>query len=705
MAADLAQVLTDIRARNRMSQQRLAAVLGASLASVARWEAGTAEPSPEQRASILRLLESGGSQATANPFASRGVRRSSREPTLFDDSSTLEVALAPMPLKPILERITDGHYFDTGEGVTIDSLLAAHPAAAPTVTTPPDGGMSAGKNTYTYDAHTYHTKVPPQGIAELVKHYLPSGGLVLDAFAGSGMTGVATSALGHDCVLNELSPAACFIASRFVSRVPAQSLLAAVATTLDELADLRRRLYSTTCRECSRTTELRYVVWSYRVLCPECDHEFNLWDVCRSYGRTVREHKILTEFGCPNCQTVLKKAKLSRTTAEPVQVGYMCCGSRQQEQVHPPSDDDLALIGTIEASPPLAEGFYPADPVPDGVNLGQPRRHALVSVDKFYTARNLAALSHIWRTIHRFEDAQLAGQLAFAFTSLYRRVTRFSEFRFWGGSGNTARLNVPFIFDEPNVFIAFERKARTIADHLASTATHYSGRTVIAQGSATDMRYLPDESIDLVFTDPPFGANINYSEMNLLWESWLGRRTDPTDEAIVNRFQGKDLAAYGKLMSSSLAECYRVLRPGHWMLLVFMNSSAKVWECLREAISEAGFVLVKADVFDKQHGTFKHFVSENTAGADLVLHCLKPKRHARRLTGNGNGVTLDEFLRVVDADRYLQPYLHVARPTELDLRRLYSEWVARAIVDDVDLLDFPTFREKAMEWLQCDDQT
>jgi hypothetical protein len=314
--------------------------------------------------------------------------------------------------------------------------------------------------------------------------------------------------------------------------------------------------------------------------------------------------------------------------------------------------------------------------VPDGVNLGQPRRHGLDSVAKFYTVRNLAALSHIWRTIHRLDDPQLAAQVAFVFTSLYRRVTRFSEFRFWGGSGNTARLNVPFIFDEPNVFIAFNRKARTIADHLASTATHYSGRTIITQGSATDVPYLPDESVDCVFTDPPFGANINYSEMNLLWESWLGRRTDTTEEAIVNRLQGKDLAAYGKLMTESLAECYRVLRPGHWMLLVFMNSSAKVWKALRGAITDAGFVLVKADVFDKQHGTFKHFVSENTAGADLVLHCLKPKEQTRRVDGSDRSMPLEDFLSLVDAERYLQPYLHVSRPTEIDLRRLYSEWVA-----------------------------
>jgi len=113
-------------------------------------------------------------------------------------------------------------------------------------------------------------------------------------------------------------------------------------------------------------------------------------------------------------------------------------------------------------------------------------------------------------------------------------VTKLSEFRFWGGSGNTAHFNVPFIFNEANVFATFERKAASILDHLETTAVNYEGDRAVIAGSATDLNYLPDESIDFIFTDPPFGANINYSEMNILWESWLGEFTDATNEAIVN---------------------------------------------------------------------------------------------------------------------------------------------------------------------------
>ena len=174
--------------------------------------------------------------------------------------------------------------------------------------------MSAGKNTYTYDAHTYHTKVPPQGIVEFINHYLPEGGVVFDPFSGSGMTGVAARIAGTDVILNELSPAACFISHNFTEAVPSSEFCAAIKVISDAVEEVRRQLYTTGCRECGKDTEILYTVWSYRVLCPDCKAEFLLWDHCRKYGRTVREHKILKEFPCPSCGQTVKKRSLGRTT-------------------------------------------------------------------------------------------------------------------------------------------------------------------------------------------------------------------------------------------------------------------------------------------------------------------------------------------------------------------------------------------------------
>ena len=134
--------------------------------------------------------------------------------------------------------------------------------------------------------------------------------------------------------------------------------------------------------------------------------------------------------------------------------------------------------------------------------------------------------------------------------------------------------------------------------------------------------------MDFIFTDPPFGSNINYSEMNILWEAWLGEFTDNTREAIVNSVQGKSISDYENLMRQSLSECYRVLRTGHWMLLVFMNSSKDVWEALINAVHNAGFIIERLDIFDKQHGTFKQFVSNNT-GVVIWLSLRKQRQPIR----------------------------------------------------------------------------
>ena len=712
---ETAQALRDIRSHTSMSQERLARLLGVSYVSINKWERGSSAPSPAQTQQILRLHKSINSvafegedtvyNATDATFASHGARRRARQPMPLFDSLLPRVDLAASPFLPIIERVMRGRFFSPQGEHVLSDILCRHDAAAPTADTPPLAGMSAGKNTYTYDAHTYHTKVPPQGIAELVRHYLPRGGLVIDPFAGSGMTGVACRANGYDCILSDLSPAACFIAGRFVSSIDPSLLDAGVTAVLNALQPLRESLYTTTCRECGKATEILYTVWSYNVLCLHCDHEFLLWDHCRSYGKRVRDHKILTDIPCPRCGQILKKSTLKRTIAEPVELGYMCCGSRQQEVTHPLDSADLALVYRLEITAPLADGFYPQRELPVGVNLQQPARHGLDRVDRFYTPRNLSAMSHLWRAVHRVEDVELAAYLAFVCTSLYQRVTRLSEFRFWGGSGNTARYNVPFIFNETNVFLTFARKARSIQDHLETTAAHYSGASLVVKNSATALDYLPAESVDLVFTDPPFGGNINYSDMNFLWEAWLGQFTDIAPEAIMNKVQGKGVDEYQQLMTQSLKECYRVLRKGHWMLLVFMNSSGQVWDALRAAILDAGFEIVKADVFDKQHGTFKQFVSDNTAGSDLVLHCLKPL-HTQQTTETvtepvfkESKASIRSFLDdTLDLAKHTSVYLHVEREAELDVRNLYSTWMPTSIVSGIQLLNFATFRAVVQEW-------
>lgn len=691
------------RARLGLSQQELARELNTSLYALVRWEQGDLAPSDDVMHRLIKLLSAPyrlsrdpyRSDAAAIAFASNGVKSASDNPTLLSGPDPIHIL--DQPRASVLDAIlTDGSFWSDGH-LRLGEILERHAVAAETRDKPLDEEISAGKNTYTYDAHTYHTKVPPQGIATIIAKYLPCGGLVFDPFAGSGMTGVATRYLGCDVILNELSPAASFISHNFLAAIDAERFHRAVLEILTHLDSLERDLYSTPCRECGSEARQSYTVWSYVLECNHCCHDFVLWDHCRKYGKSVREHRILRRFPCPTCGKEVNKSHLKRKQPVPAFVGYRCCSKRIVE--HPPTDEDYRRI---DAAQQILENYsseIPRHELPDGVNLNQPKRHGHDTVDKLYTPRNLAACAALWREIRRLGDPDLASAVAFVFTSMYQRVTRLSEYRFWGGSGNMPNFNVPQIFNEANVFATFKRKAETIRKHLVTTAQTYHGESVIRTGSATHLDFLPDESIDFIFTDPPFGANINYSEMNLLWESWLGQFTDSTSEAIVNRYQGKDLAVYRSLMTESLKEAYRVLRTDHWMVLVFMNSSSEVWNALREAIQDAGFSIEKANIFDKQHGTFKQFVSDNTTGADLMIHCRK-LRSQRHLQDWKQSASVSAFVSL-QLDRLpMLPFIHVRREPEVDYRTLYSRYIAAAIHDGLTIVNFADFRDQARATLE-----
>ncbi len=146
----------------------------------------------------------------------------------------------------------------------------------------------------------------------------------------------------------------------------------------------------------------------------------------------------------------------------------------------------------------------------------------------------------------------------------------------------------------------------------------------ITTQSATDLSTIPDDSIDYVFTDPPFGGNLNYSELNVLVEAWLGVRTDAGAEAVVNDTQGKDLLDYKHLMEAAFREYYRVLKPGRWMTVEFNNSANAVWNAIQQALLDAGFGEVDVRVLDKKKGTTKQLSYTRPMKQDLVISAYKP---------------------------------------------------------------------------------
>ena len=165
----------------------------------------------------------------------------------------------------------------------------------------------------------------------------------------------------------------------------------------------------------------------------------------------------------------------------------------------------------------------------------------------------------------------------------------------------------------------------------------------IQTASTTNLRNIKDNSIDYIFTDPPFGDNLMYSELNFIWESWLKVFTNNKSEAIINKSQNKNLNDYTKLMSKSFLEMFRILKPKRWITIVFHNSKASVWNAIQESITRAGFIVAQVSTLDKKQGSFKQVTTSGSVKNDLIINAYKPEEEFSNkfISNGGEGMEID----------------------------------------------------------------
>lgn len=487
-------------------------------------------------------------------------------------------------------------------------------------------GVPGGRNSAFYLAHSYHTKVPPESIIPFIEHYTAPGDVVLDPFCGSGMTGVAAAVTGRRAVLNDLSTAAVHLAWNHTRPCDPEALAAAFARLEERVAKPFSSLYGTRHVN-GATARIHWMLWSTRHSCPLCAESFLLWEaIDRGSGR------LGPMISCPRCHKRVRRTDLQTMGSEPAWIAYETDDGRRYEKEPDPDDVARALSFSRES---ISE-WFPTTPVgPDREMYIRCALHLqrISSVADFYTPRNLKALALLWREILAIEDDRIRRALAFAFTNTAWHGTRMRRFNARGGQRPlTGTLYVPQLSSECNVLEVMRNKIAQLRRYYAGYDAGSADMPAILLGSATDLSVIADGSIDYIFTDPPFGSNIFYSDCNLIWESWLGRLTDSTKEAVVNRSLsvdkgGKPLAAYAQLMSAAMREMARVLKPGGWATVVFQNTDAKVWHAIRDAADEAGFTFHEAASLDRQQHSHKGYKgrsgAEDVAHFDVVLNLRK----------------------------------------------------------------------------------
>jgi DNA modification methylase len=518
--------------------------------------------------------------------------------------------------------------------------------------------VSEGKNNPIYNAHSYHTKVPHPAIMRYILHYTQPGDIVFDGFAGTGMTGVAAQSCeqpeqeikytiendfkvvgnklswgGRPVITNDLSTIASFIDYNLNNEFDYFVFEEAASKILDETKKQYGWIYETS-HEGKLKGEIIFNVASDIISCIHCGKDFSYWDSAVD----LKNNEVKKDYKCPHCNVVQNnnnsvpslKTIFDRTNnetrqipkSEIVLVNYKVGKKRYQR---PPNEYDLKRIVRIEKLEiefdiPKNLMFFKGESWGDTYRAGY---HIGIKYwSDFFFKSNLIILSSIYNLIQKSNyDERTKKVLNFWFTASQSRLHKMNRYspqhsRHVGPMANTYYISPTPAEISPFYFMA---------DKVKALKYLFKGtrKAVNMVGSANRLS-LNDNSVDYIFTDPPFGANIMYSELNFLWESWLRVHTNNKEEAIESKSQGKSTLDYQNLMTECFTEFYRILKPGKWMTVEFSNTSAAIWNGIQTALQRAGFIISSVAALNKGRGGMQAIIGVVAVNQDLVISCYKP---------------------------------------------------------------------------------
>ena len=543
-----------------------------------------------------------------------------------------------------------------------------------------------------YNTFPYPTKISPEAIAVYIACATRPGATVLDAFAGSDSTGIAALLCEHptermktiakelgvtptwgkrNAVLYDIGTYAAFASKTMLNGLKSKEFDAAIADFAVRAAAVTGDMYAARDPK-GETGSIRYALWSEVLVCPECGKEITYFEQGISRNPVEFKERIV----CPHCKKehsvdelpfareqvydrILQKYMVQKKRI-PVWI-YGTTNGKNWDR--PAKKEDSEKVNRIYEQ-------CDADMVPQEIQWGELHRtgyhFGITHLHHFYTVRNYTVMKKLWELAGTYPEKEkdslrllLLSYNAAHATMMTRVVAKRKAKDFILTGAQSGVLYISKLPVEKNILLGLERKAKYFSQAYA-LLEKCTGNVSVNNASSSRMCEA-DNSIDFIFTDPPFGDFIPYAEVNQINELWLQNVTNRQEEIIISSSQNKDITAYKDMLTQVFREMCRVLKPGGHVSLVFHAAKAKVWEAFREAVREADLQIEYTNILDKSQVTFKQVVSEGSVKGD-PLFLLKKKRKTF-----GPGCTDREILE--------QIIIQHRSDTAFDKRRCYSAYV------------------------------
>lgn len=296
------------------------------------------------------------------------------------------------------------------------------------------------------------------------------------------------------------------------------------------------------------------------------------------------------------------------------------------------SNKNKITIDRTEAIPVVTFPFglsYPDKPFPEKFYKDRFSYKGVKLVSDMFSKRNLLALAIIFTEIQN-SSIQYKNLFMLAFTNTLLHTSKLKAENVRPLSVNN--FWIPDDFIEENVWWRFsERIANvriaktTLLDRIKDNNVQRLGSYRIHDKSSLHMAEINSSSVDYVFTDPPYGDAIQYSELSYIWNCWLEKDFAIKDEVIINPVQNKGIDQYSEQMDLFIREVHRILKEDGVFTLCFHNKDSKIWLNLSKILKDTGFDLVNIATFDTFGSPYNKSWAKFSPKSDLYITFQKRK--------------------------------------------------------------------------------
>lgn len=179
----------------------------------------------------------------------------------------------------------------------------------------------------------------------------------------------------------------------------------------------------------------------------------------------------------------------------------------------------------------------------------------------------------------------------------------------------------------------------------------------IFQADATNLAEIESQSVDFIYTDPPYSDKISYLDLSTMWNVWLDFPVDKwlkEKECIENGSLEKSRDEYVELMIKSMQEMFRVLKYNRWLAFVFQHEDPQLWQILVDTAENIGFEYVTSVRQDNGQTSFiKRQNKQSVLAGQLILYFRKvhnPKTLIKEKIGDTLGLVLNNIEALIARD-------------------------------------------------------